>query len=44
MRDTGYLKSTSEFRDKFKESKEKMREDWNHKKYNVWEHIKKKKN
>merc|ERR1711915_957251 len=36
LKDTGYLKSTSEFADKFKESKEKMRGDWRQKKYNVW--------
>ena len=43
LKDTGYLKSTSEFAEKLKESKEKMRDDWKHKKYNVWEQISKKK-
>ena len=43
LQHTGYLKSTSEFAEKFKENKEKIREDWKQKKYNVWEHIVKKK-
>ena len=43
LQHTGYLKSTSEFAEKFKENKEKLREDWKQKKYNVWEHIVKKK-
>ena len=43
LQHTGYLKSTSEFAEKFKENKKKIREDWKQKKYNVWDHIVKKK-